>query len=77
VRKSAGQHFHGVTATFTVPSVNCNVTPGSGTYGAESAQWVGLDGWQSNSRTVEQTGVDVVRHRPQGRGVHQGPAWSR
>jgi hypothetical protein len=50
-----GNTFRGVTATFTVPSANCNVTPGSAPYGTDASQWVGLDGWSST--TVEQDGV--------------------
>jgi hypothetical protein len=43
-----------VTATFTVPSVNCSGVTTVGTYNA--SEWVGLDGLATS--TVEQTGVD-------------------
>jgi Peptidase A4 family len=49
---SSGQ-FRFVEATFTVPSVNCTTTPNS-----FSVHWVGLDGEQINSPTVEQDGVE-------------------
>jgi Peptidase A4 family len=57
--------------TFTVPNVNCTqVEIGSGgqTYAAE---WVGLDGF--NSQTVEQTGVDSFCNSTTGAATNQ--AW--
>jgi Peptidase A4 family len=46
-----GTSFTKALGSWTVPSVNCSVTPN--TY---SSFWVGIDGWTSNS--VEQTGTD-------------------
>lgn len=46
-----GSSFTRATASWTVPTVNCSITPS--TY---AAFWVGLDGWTSS--TVEQTGTD-------------------
>lgn len=43
-------HFRFVTATYTVPSLNCAVSP-DGSYDSE---WVGLDGYTNS--TVEQAG---------------------
>jgi hypothetical protein len=60
-----------VQSTFTVPRVNCSaVQIGSGgqTYAAE---WVGLDGF--NSQTVEQTGVDSFCGSTAGAATNQ--AW--
>lgn len=60
-----------VQSTFTVPTVNCSaVQIGSGgqTYAAE---WVGLDGF--NSQTVEQTGVDSFCNSTTGPATNQ--AW--
>jgi len=60
-----------VQSTFTVPTVNCSaVQIGSGgqTYAAE---WVGLDGF--NSQTVEQTGVDSFCNSTTGSATNQ--AW--
>lgn len=60
-----------VQSTFTVPTVNCSAVPiGSGgqTYAAE---WVGLDGF--NSQTVEQTGVDSFCDSSTGAATNQ--AW--
>ncbi|HEY2553531.1 MAG TPA: G1 family glutamic endopeptidase [Streptosporangiaceae bacterium] len=50
-RKVSGSFRH-VQATFTVPSVNCAKTPKG-----IAVQWVGLDGFNSN--TVEQDGVQA------------------
>jgi hypothetical protein len=50
--KSGGaKSFKYISGSYTVPSVNCTVTPSSWAY-----HWTGLDGWGSG--TVEQTGVD-------------------
>ena len=49
----SGGKFRFVAATFTVPSVNCATTPSS-----FSVHWFGLDGFQINSPTVEQDGVE-------------------
>lgn len=49
----SGGQFRFVEATFTVPSVNCTTTPTS-----TSVHWVGLDGFQIDSPTVEQVGVE-------------------
>jgi Peptidase A4 family len=60
-----------VQSTFTVPTVRCSAVPiGSGgqTYAAE---WVGLDGF--NSQTVEQTGVDSFCNSATGAATNQ--AW--
>jgi hypothetical protein len=46
----SGASFRYVQATFTVPSVNCAVTPG-----AFSVHWVGLDGF--GTKTVQQDGI--------------------
>src|SRR6266516_2073979 len=47
--------FRFVSAHFTVPSLDC--TGVTAPAGAWSAHWVGLDGFRSTSRTVEQTGL--------------------
>jgi hypothetical protein len=49
-----GTKFRYVTATFTVPRLDCQKTPGTGAPSMAS-DWVGLDG--AGSRTVEQDGV--------------------
>lgn len=51
-----------VTANFTVPTTHCP------SYGAEAGMWVGLDGWYSTSKTVEQVGVvaECVIQTPSG-----------
>jgi hypothetical protein len=46
-----GDHFRFVSATYTVPSINCAISPD----GSFDSQWVGLDGYTSN--TVEQVGT--------------------
>jgi hypothetical protein len=46
-----GDHFRFVSATYSIPSVNCAVSPG----GSFDTQWVGLDGY--TTRTVEQIGT--------------------
>jgi hypothetical protein len=52
----SGVHLRFISANFTIPSVNCqNSTLGSSGF-AYASNWVGLDGFSSN--TVEQTGVD-------------------
>jgi Peptidase A4 family len=43
-------HFRYVSATYTIPSLNCSVSPD----GSFDSQWVGLDGYTTN--TVEQVG---------------------
>ena len=48
--KTAGQTFNYVSARWTVPAVNCSVTPNTFSY-----HWVGLDGWTDG--TVEQDGT--------------------
>ena len=42
-----------VSASLTVPTVTCNVA-------GRIAMWVGYDGWESNSNTVEQDGISAV-----------------
>lgn len=51
-----GGKFRSIKATFFVPFLNCAVSPG-GTNGTYSSDWVGLDGFTSN--TVEQDGVEA------------------
>jgi hypothetical protein len=46
-----GDHFRYVSTTYTVPSLNCSISPD----GSFDSQWVGLDGYGSS--TVEQTGT--------------------
>ena len=46
-----GNHFRYVSSTYTIPSLNCSISPD----GSLDSQWVGLDGY--GSRTVEQTGT--------------------
>jgi hypothetical protein len=46
-----GDHFRYVHATYSIPSINCSVSPD----GSFDSQWVGLDGY--NSPTVEQIGT--------------------
>jgi Peptidase A4 family len=45
-----GDHFRFVSATYTIPSLNCAISPD----GSFDSEWVGLDGYTSN--TVEQVG---------------------
>jgi hypothetical protein len=52
VRKS-GVHFKKVTGSWNVPAVTC--TAGHATY---SASWVGLGGYASSSKALEQIGTD-------------------
>lgn len=49
-----GDHFRFVTTTYSIPSLNCAVSP-SGSFDSE---WVGLDGY--TSATVEQIGTDAT-----------------
>jgi len=49
-----GDHFRFVSATYTIPSLNCGVSPD----GSYASQWAGLDGYTSN--TVEQAGTYAV-----------------
>jgi len=51
-----GSSFTHVTGSWTVPSVNCSVTPGTRSSPAYSSFWVGIDGYSSS--TVEQIGTD-------------------
>ena len=46
-----GDHFRFVSATYTIPSLNCGISPD----GSFDSQWVGLDGYTSS--TVEQVGT--------------------
>jgi hypothetical protein len=46
-----GSGFNQVSGSWTVTPVDCDASPGS-----DSSQWVGIDGWTSD--TVEQTGTD-------------------
>ena len=46
-----GDHFRFVSATYTIPSLNCSISPD----GSLDSEWVGLDGYTTN--TVEQTGT--------------------
>ena len=48
--KTSGQTFNYVESQWTVPAVNCSVTPNTFSY-----HWVGLDGWLDG--TVEQDGI--------------------
>jgi hypothetical protein len=45
-----GDHFRYVKATYTIPSLNCAVSPD----GSFDSEWIGLDGYTTN--TVEQVG---------------------
>jgi hypothetical protein len=47
-----GSDFTYVQGSWVVHSVDCTATPNS-----DSSEWVGIDGWSSN--TVEQTGTDA------------------
>jgi hypothetical protein len=51
-----GRQLRFVSASFTIPSVNCAMSPLGSSGFAFASNWVGLDGFKS--RTVEQTGVD-------------------
>jgi len=55
VTKKGGK-FRKVTANFHVPRLDCARTPG-GTRGTFSSEWVGLDGFASD--TVEQDGISA------------------
>jgi hypothetical protein len=57
--------------TFTVPTINCASVPIGSSGTNYSAEWVGLDGF--NSQTVEQTGVDSVCTSASGAATNQ--AW--
>lgn len=57
--------------TFTVPSVNCSAVPIGSAGQNYAAEWVGLDGF--NSQTVEQTGVDSFCNSTSGTATNQ--AW--
>jgi hypothetical protein len=46
-----GDHFRYVSTTYTIPSLNCSVSPD----GSFDSQWVGLDGYTTGS--VEQDGT--------------------
>jgi hypothetical protein len=46
-----GSNFNQVSGSWTVTPVDCTASPNS-----DSSQWVGIDGWTSD--TVEQTGTD-------------------
>jgi peptidase A4-like protein len=46
-----GDHFRFVSSTYTIPSLNCGVSPDQ----SFDSEWVGLDGYTSN--TVEQAGT--------------------
>lgn len=46
-----GDHFRFVRATYTIPSLNCSISPD----GSYDSQWVGLDGY--SDKTVEQIGT--------------------
>jgi Peptidase A4 family len=47
-----GSNFTQVSGSWTVTAVDCSKTPKS-----DSSEWVGIDGWTSD--TVEQTGTDA------------------
>jgi peptidase A4-like protein len=49
-----GDRFRFVSSTYTIPSINCGVSPD----GSFDSQWVGLDGYTSS--TVEQAGTYAV-----------------
>lgn len=51
-----GTAFTDAKASWTVPTVNCSVTPGTNSSPTYSSFWVGIDGYTSSS--VEQTGTD-------------------
>lgn len=46
-----GDHFRFATTTYSIPSLNCSVSPD----GSSDSEWVGLDGY--TSPTVEQIGT--------------------
>jgi len=46
-----GDHFRFVSSTYTIPSLNCSVSPDQ----SFDSEWVGLDGYTSS--TVEQAGT--------------------
>ena len=52
----SGTSFTQVTGSWTVPAVNCNITPGSRSTPTYSSFRVGIDGYSSS--TVEQIGTD-------------------
>jgi hypothetical protein len=60
-----------VQATFLVPRVNCHKTPGTTKVPAMAADWVGLDGLNQTSVSVEQDGFSVQCQR----GVATYGAW--
>jgi len=57
--------------TFTVPTINCSAVPIGSAGQTYAAEWVGLDGF--NSQTVEQTGVDSFCDSATGAATNQ--AW--
>lgn len=48
-----GDHFRRVSATYSIPSVNCTISPD----GSFDSEWVGLDGY--GDTTVEQVGTSA------------------
>ena len=46
-----GDHFRYVTATYSIPSINCTISPDA----SYDSEWVGLDGY--GSATVEEIGT--------------------
>ena len=53
---ATGQTFSDVNGTWVQPTAKC---PSHGRIGI-AAFWVGLDGWETNSPTVEQTGTEAA-----------------
>ncbi|MGN6795826.1 MAG: G1 family glutamic endopeptidase [Streptosporangiaceae bacterium] len=66
----SGVRLRFISASFTIPSVNCAKSPLGSSGFAYASNWVGLDGF--DSRTVEQTGVDSFCDSS---GVPQYDAW--
>jgi Peptidase A4 family len=67
VASAPGVRFHKVTGSWVMPPASCSIgTP------ANAAIWVGLGGYHSNSRAVEQVGTEVDCTRA---GSPQYTAW--
>jgi hypothetical protein len=50
-----GVTFYGIVAQWRVPSVVCSTSPAS-----QSAEWVGVDGFESSDKPIFQTGTSQV-----------------
>jgi hypothetical protein len=60
VKSNSRDTFRYVSAEFSMPSLNCATTPGTGADGSDESQWVGLDGvgyHLTSGATVEQAGI--------------------